>query len=1303
MGGQSSMQPTGQSNDSGMQQVVGFISTSVNEGQDPVEVVMGLLQQEVDQQIIAQAFIQLGYEEEQLMQLFSAVQERSEPEQPSSPDEQTRNPQEIARNQALEEQAEAEEQQAAMAEKNAMAEQLAMDQGMPVAKSGIEIKPENKGKFTKWAKARGMSVAEAYKKVLANKNKYPTSVVKMANFARNAAGWKKEEGGETKEFVAHMMYDTKTGDAYKANTPADHEKYKKLGYLHKDELKKAQEGVEIVKKNGYEYKKVLNPETNEPAYFSRRSGASNWQDLQEESNIIPLKAVRSDIFADNVEEWEGTEEQKKWDQEEAGRYKELKESKKESPEEINYDKYGIRVVQFPYGYKGMPPGHIQAQLFNKDTTELVDRVDGQRAFVNRWESNRGSNTPMDPNDYQNDKNVRVADLESSPEEIKLFLSEAQKFRGTDRRKQKKVLKGVLSEINAPTALGEGKEGSYDFIDSNCATGVCTALGLNPNAYRNAGITDPTEVMDGIIKGKKYRDRITKLVGNKVNSADGLQAIVRNEVDYEMSNDASEKISSFLNGISVKERDKLLKSLNKSENDLTSFDGIMDMYNALPEGTIPTILSAGIDEIENNTDFQFDMDGVKNIPNYHYQKWGKDAMNNINSFFGGSSNYWKQTGGEQDNERIKNPNMITRSNNYANPLAFETANDFNLLGAVNTLNSGLTNMFSGKDEDGDGLKDGSLRNLGAKKTLNKLNKGQYYDYNIQVDPNDTNTYAFDELDLYNASKTFGKDKLRTTEQYKADIKENSRVNYNTETGEYDALLSSRDPSNYTYRNIFGQKKDVFNDEKLTNALDGENLNYFEGVDEDTRQQILDFGKAKNNDMPEGTTLNIDRDTGSVRYMSPDTPENKQRDDYRTMMGYNKYGPREEEVVEEVEESKSMIPTDTDGRPFAALSTDPPRVQPPTFREWVAQDSFRRGTAQGPQMYQDYLKGVEYDQTNETPNETPKQNIFNKTGQFFEDKYEQALPFLKQGVNEAGEFISEAGEFVKEKVNDAEDFIVDKFGKKKTYKVGSAEHKALDPTSYKKWQETQTNNNKLKDGGALPKAQFGIPPQFDPNNPFGLPDFSQMGQTSYINPNTGTPFTPGPNASVAINEDNPIELDEVTVTAEGNPLNRLKPIGIQPLSNGLDDLQLAPISIPSIPTETTNAEVPTPFDDPKVKRTNKFEGGLNRFMDSNFMKGYADISEFAVEGAGVINDWFRQKNVQDARRENRRRFAVADNIYGTYEDPALKRGVWDVNTGQAQGEGDRTTSWSMTAKEGGEVNVNSEMLAALIAAGADIEML
>ena len=59
----------------------------------------------------------------------------------------------------------------------------------------INIKPENRGKFTEWAKRNGMSVSEAANKVMANTENYSPSVVKMANFAKNAAKWKKEMGG----------------------------------------------------------------------------------------------------------------------------------------------------------------------------------------------------------------------------------------------------------------------------------------------------------------------------------------------------------------------------------------------------------------------------------------------------------------------------------------------------------------------------------------------------------------------------------------------------------------------------------------------------------------------------------------------------------------------------------------------------------------------------------------------------------------------------------------------------------------------------------------------------------------------------------------------------------------------------------------------------------------------------------------------------------------------------------------------------------------------------------------------------
>lgn len=60
-----------------------------------------------------------------------------------------------------------------------------------MAYNGINIKPQNKGKFTAWAQSNGFSdVQAAASHVLANKSKYSPSVVKMANFAHNAKSFK---------------------------------------------------------------------------------------------------------------------------------------------------------------------------------------------------------------------------------------------------------------------------------------------------------------------------------------------------------------------------------------------------------------------------------------------------------------------------------------------------------------------------------------------------------------------------------------------------------------------------------------------------------------------------------------------------------------------------------------------------------------------------------------------------------------------------------------------------------------------------------------------------------------------------------------------------------------------------------------------------------------------------------------------------------------------------------------------------------------------------------------------------------
>lgn len=70
-------------------------------------------------------------------------------------------------------------------------------QSQQMKKGGIYINPANKGKFTESANRAGMGVQEFARKVLANKEDYSATQVKRANFARNAANWKKQFGGMT--------------------------------------------------------------------------------------------------------------------------------------------------------------------------------------------------------------------------------------------------------------------------------------------------------------------------------------------------------------------------------------------------------------------------------------------------------------------------------------------------------------------------------------------------------------------------------------------------------------------------------------------------------------------------------------------------------------------------------------------------------------------------------------------------------------------------------------------------------------------------------------------------------------------------------------------------------------------------------------------------------------------------------------------------------------------------------------------------------------------------------------------------
>lgn len=64
---------------------------------------------------------------------------------------------------------------------------------------GIHIKDSKKGTFTAAATKHGKSVQAFASQVLANKDNYSPAMVKKANFAKNAAKWKHQDGGATSE------------------------------------------------------------------------------------------------------------------------------------------------------------------------------------------------------------------------------------------------------------------------------------------------------------------------------------------------------------------------------------------------------------------------------------------------------------------------------------------------------------------------------------------------------------------------------------------------------------------------------------------------------------------------------------------------------------------------------------------------------------------------------------------------------------------------------------------------------------------------------------------------------------------------------------------------------------------------------------------------------------------------------------------------------------------------------------------------------------------------------------------------
>ena len=896
------IQPPAQQQDPAIAQISEMVNSALQEGQDPVSIVMALIEQDVDQNIIAQAFITGGYAEEDVVTLFENVQQKSQPPAEASAEEQTKDPQEIARNQSLEEEAALAEAQQA---ETLAAEQDAMSQNL-TAKSGIEIKPENEGKFTKWAKARGMSVSEAYNKVMSNKEKYATNVVQMANFAKNAAGWKKEEGGEQKAYEPHFMY--KGDRKIRAKDMATHLRLKEAGYNH--DAPKAQEGAEII--------------LEEPQVIQ---------------NPIPGMMLNPFVTME---------------------FRDVNQNGIEDREEGIYKDQDY--IPIPEG--GVGPGPVQMPMRKKTGTGIAFQT--------------GGTTPK---------------------------SKAQEF------------------------------------------------------YETTGVVQRGDVLT----------------------------------------------------------------------------------NTAPRYNLPTVLDNG--------------------------------------------------------------------------------EEFSVSKALSTLADVGQTLFS-SDLDENGLKSGTFMDWQKKDAIEEATKGNYYNYEVTNDPNDPTAYADDNLGLFNASKTFGKNNLRTADQYTEDFLENSMANYNEETKEYDITKSSRKIN----PNLPGINQ---------NSLKGENLNYFKSVDDATRQEILDFGSS---DSPEGTTLGID-EKGATGYYSPDA-ENPY--EYNTMMGKNKYGVNTTPIIpleEQKTELTSMIQPNEQGmfKKPSIVSAE----KDLSFKEWSMQDSFNRTGANAPQQYQDYLNGVETETTIESDKPNLQDRIeggLNEAGEFIEGKYNQVAPVVRKGIDDAGMF-------VKDKVNSGLEYL----------------------------------ENKFEEGGDLPKAQVGtgmfdfdFTPYFDEEQQAGQENYFAnlgSGQTNYMEDTQNV-------ADAQLLKENP-GLGPTPQQQETNAMfTPQAKLNTTPFADPADLVD------PAVAVE--EEEEDELFKGPQVKRTNKLQGGIDRFLDSKEVGVFKDVSTAAVQVAGVANDFFRQRGVNEAVANNRANL-TADEVYGTNEDPFMKRGAWDINTGTFGSEGQRTVRTNMgIAKDGGGIN-------------------
>ena len=583
---------------------------------------------------------------------------------------------------------------------------------------------------------------------------------------------------------------------------------------------------------------------------------------------------------------------------------------------------------------------------------------------------------------------------------------------------------------------------------------------------------------------------------------------------------------------------------------------------------------------------------------------------------------------------------------------------NVLGAAFLLDDAVSRFSSGEDENNDGVMDGTFRDWKAKNARYKQKQLENRSYDIDFGSNDPSNYMLNINDLAEGT-------VRTKDQYKEDIFNNSLVTgFDPEAQRFKGYIGSRaedinmlgkkqreefgllGEKREGVAGFFGLREDpIINpDNKLSSFL-----SRIEGLDPIQLEMMAEQLKGRDKET-KGTGLN---------------------------MNYQQYADKDY-TPEELKEMRNQYANVMMGTPMSSVTDMMSSVFPSASNENFAEPKQRSIV------------------------ELPREEV---RPPMAADSYED-------------------------------------WAKKNQVKL---QMKGL--TTQAQQRAAYEAASEFKYGGALPKAQYGIPgsgmggvyaDQLDFENLMNNMQTDYAADTQAVADSQLQKENPALGATPLQNQ------QAITGSGPGSGMGSMF-LDQQALQKELEGINQT--------DQTADTTVTNESSEPTVKRKRSVGNALDQaetFIKENpAMRAVGDVSDFAVKGVNLVNEIFQQKEFNDYKNKLRNSTA-ADNIYLATENPVNKRGTFDANSGLA--EPDNLVDYyaqAMYGKElyksggefqphmmfdpvsgkgykanveadhsrfaklgflhqdemqgGGEIEIDNDTLAALIAAGADIEML